>query len=937
MGSPNARGQPSPYCNSYVVLFLIGQILSLPPVELSGNLSLQVRLVNGYSNCSGHVEICNSSQWYAVCDDSWDINDAEVVCKQLGCGRAKEATVSAYFGRVAGPFTLKEFHCSGTELFLSSCSVTPLSQSTCDTSEKAGVICEGNYPLPVRLTNGSSSCNGRVDIYFNSQWGTICDDSWDFKDAEVVCRHVGCGRAQSFKSGAYFGKGTGPITMADIRCRGDEQYLSDCIASPPFPHHNCGHEKDAGVICKDVDKCTTMGICGDFSVCSNTAGSYTCTCQQGFQSKSRKDTFTDVATSGCVDLNECEVDKGICGDYAICHNTIGSYSCSCKEGFRLVSKTNASPSGCNDLNECEVDKGICGDYAICHNTIGSYSCSCKEGFRLVSKTNASPSGCNGQTCVCCPETPNPNVLQCSSGNFIFSNKTQNIFNDLRDSLRFNDSNTTLQNEVQQKKITRFLRNVEENIVLDVLSSLNKSGATEEEIYHYTNETGTLPFAMLTSFHGTEIESILSGGYLINKTYSDYNYTVNSKVVIATISSKWKHSLTDPVFFTFQITKNDKDNVKRHHCVFWKTDKENRSGWSREGCFLSETNSNKTQITCECEHLSSFCVLMVLDETFQDEPALNIISYIGLSLSVICLILSILTFLLCQSIRTANTTMLINLCFCLLIADVVFLFGISQTKTQILCRIIAAFLHYFFLACFCWMCIGALQLQLMVQNLKALRAFQRHSIKKRYIYPVTYGVPAVIVTVSAAIFPGGYGTTEICWLSPERGFIWSFMGPVCFIIVVNIFLFIKTVHELREYFQSIDKDVSKIKNTKIPLFKAIAQFLVLGCTWIFGMFQFHKVKIVMSYLFTILNSFHGVFIFLLYCATNKQVIDKYKICLRRLFSTKRKGKETSIITSTATATTSATNAATGATLPLCAAEAYNMELIKNNEKTKKNIE
>ncbi|XP_043938266.1 putative adhesion G protein-coupled receptor E4P [Protopterus annectens] len=168
-----------------------------------------------------------------------------------------------------------------------------------------------------------------------------------------------------------------------------------------------------------------------------------------------------------------------------------------------------------------------------------------------------------------------------------------------------------------------------------------------------------------------------------------------------------------------------------------------------------------------------------------------------------------------------------------------------------------------------MCIGALQLQLMVQNLKALRAFQRHSIQKRYIYPVGYGVPAAIVTVSAAVVPHGYGRKDTCWLSLDRGFIWSFMGPVCFIILMNIFLFIKTIYELREYFQSVDKDVSKIKNMKIPLFKAIAQFLVLGCTWIFGMFQFHNATIVMSYLFTIVNSFHGVFIFLLHCATNKQ--------------------------------------------------------------------
>ncbi|XP_043938267.1 uncharacterized protein LOC122810771 [Protopterus annectens] len=229
-----------------------------------------------------------------------------------------------------------------------------------------------------------------------------------------------------------------------------------------------------------------------------------------------------------------------------------------------------------------------------------------------------------------------------------------MINNLVDSVRVNDSNTTLQNKVRQKEITRFLRNVEENIVHDVLSSLNKSGATEEIIYHYTNETvivahsvphnssnveemltlkagdttmnvtkqtvingtepGALAFAMLTSFHGTGIESIFSGDYLISKTHSNYSH---SKVAIATISSKWKDNLIDSVIFTFQIAKDDKDNTKMPLCVFWKTNDKNESGWSNEGCNVSEINPNRTQVTCECNHLSSICVLMVLDETEVD--------------------------------------------------------------------------------------------------------------------------------------------------------------------------------------------------------------------------------------------------------------------------------------------------------------------------------
>ncbi|XP_043938204.1 putative adhesion G protein-coupled receptor E4P [Protopterus annectens] len=173
----------------------------------------------------------------------------------------------------------------------------------------------------------------------------------------------------------------------------------------------------------------------------------------------------------------------------------------------------------------------------------------------------------------------------------------------------------------------------------------------------------------------------------------------------------------------------------------------------------------------------------------------------------------MTFRLCHSIQNASTTLLLNLCICLLIADGIFLFGISQTKYKILCKVISAFLHYSLLASFSWMCLGALQLHLMVQNLKAVKAFRTHVIRRRYMYPVGYGIPAIIVVISAAVFPHGYGTNRGCWLSLDRYFLWSFIGPVCFVILVNMILFTITIHILRKKFSTLNKDVSTIKNTK----------------------------------------------------------------------------------------------------------------------------
>eukprot|EP00057_Strongylocentrotus_purpuratus_P009602 XP_011664076.1 PREDICTED: scavenger receptor cysteine-rich type 1 protein M130-like [Strongylocentrotus purpuratus] len=223
-------------------------------------LEREVRLVGGTSDSEGRVEVSYTGEWGTVCDDFWDTTDASVVCRSLGFNGALEAVSSGPFGPGTGTIVLDDVECIGNEARLVECPHIGLGVHDCDHSQDAGVRCVEDGD--VRLVGGTSYSEGRVEVSYSGEWGTVCDDFWDTTDASVVCRSLGFNGALEAVSSGPFGPGTGTIVLDDVKCIGNEASLVEC------PHiglgvHDCDHSQDAGVRCVEDGDVRLVGGTSD--------------------------------------------------------------------------------------------------------------------------------------------------------------------------------------------------------------------------------------------------------------------------------------------------------------------------------------------------------------------------------------------------------------------------------------------------------------------------------------------------------------------------------------------------------------------------------------------------------------------------------------------------------------------------------------------------
>ncbi|XP_058471023.1 adhesion G protein-coupled receptor F5 [Solea solea] len=381
------------------------------------------------------------------------------------------------------------------------------------------------------------------------------------------------------------------------------------------------------------------------------------------------------------------------------------------------------------------------------------------------------------------------------------------------------------------------------------------------------------FNVTVNFHSSYDDTVKTTGfkqlvsYLPNK---DDEYGPNS-IVVSTTSKK--HSGSVRIEINFQLHRPRAKNVEMQ-CVSW--DNTTRQ-WSTYGCEWTRTEGH-----CVCSHLSSFAILMAREPI--KIPWMTEITYVGLSVSVVSLVLSLVIELTIWSVVVKTNTLYLrhtahmNISLCLLIAHCCFLASSKPLEiSDTWCKTFVVLKHFCYLATFFWMlCLSSTLLHQTI--------FLFHEVSKktylRFSLTLGYICPFLIVTITFLCNGGAEGmyfTRDTCWLVYATGFQGSlntFLIPIGTIIIVNLFSMLVVImklvnHPMTSHQSAAAKTIMRTVVLLTPIF---------GVTWLFGFgvtivdLTEGKLAFVINYLFVLLNSFQGLFILLTTCLGDKLTRD-----------------------------------------------------------------
>ncbi|XP_063265402.1 adhesion G-protein coupled receptor D2 [Prinia subflava] len=351
-------------------------------------------------------------------------------------------------------------------------------------------------------------------------------------------------------------------------------------------------------------------------------------------------------------------------------------------------------------------------------------------------------------------------------------------------------------------------------------------------------------------------------------------TVGTAVISSTVLSDFQE-ISTAVRYRLQHRAQDLPNsLLGPICAFWNFSLSPDAGgmWSTAGCSVVMSLPDST--ACFCNHTTNFAILLQVFEqerTTTEEFTLQTLTFVGCGVSFCALIVTFILFLVVRVPKSERTTVHKNLIFALAAGEALLMFSELAKSNQVLCFMVTAFLHLFFMAAFSWMLVEGL---LLWSKVVAVNMSEDRRMK--FYYVTGWGLPVLIVGVTLATSFNKYVAAKHCWLSVQTNVIWAFVGPVLSILAVNTFVLLRvvtvTVASARRRAKMLTPNSSLESQIGTQIWATAKPVLVLlpvlGLTWVCGVLV--HLSIVWAYVFIVLNSFQGLYIFLVYAVYNSEV-------------------------------------------------------------------
>ncbi|XP_071060991.1 adhesion G protein-coupled receptor B2 isoform X5 [Pseudochaenichthys georgianus] len=341
--------------------------------------------------------------------------------------------------------------------------------------------------------------------------------------------------------------------------------------------------------------------------------------------------------------------------------------------------------------------------------------------------------------------------------------------------------------------------------------------------------------------------------------------INSKILTVTVRPEPQPSKPMVVLELSPLFNGTSDP----QCIVWDygNPEAGAENWGTEGCQTLASTTVHTK--CLCSRISTYAVLaqQAKDPDMGPSSMPSVPLMVGCGVSCTALLILLLIYAaFWRYIRSERSIILVNFCLSILASNLLILVGQSQTLSKGLCTVTAAFLHFFFLASFCWVLTEAWQSYLAV-----IGKMRSRLIRKRFLC-LGWGLPALVVAVSVGFTRArGYGTASYCWLSLEGGLLYAFVGPAAVIVLVNMLIGIVVFNKLMSRDGISDK--SKKQRAGASLWSSCVVLPLLALTWMSAVLAItDRRSTLFQVLFAVFDSVQGFVIITVHCAMRREVQD-----------------------------------------------------------------